>query len=71
MDRTTQHEDRCLHYMQTARAFDAAGRKIPGHILGMLARSSRIWKSWPNVPQPVREATKTYWNVKNRTRDAQ
>ncbi len=70
MERTTLHEDRCHHYMQTARAFAAAGRNIPGHILGMLAKSSRVWKSWPNVPQAVRDATKTYWDVKNRTKEA-
>lgn len=70
MDSTTLREDRCLHYMQTARAFDAAGRKVPGHILGMLAKSSPIWKSWPNVPKQVRDATRLYWDVKNRTKDA-
>lgn len=70
MDSTTLREDRCLHYMQTARAFAAAGRKIPGHILGMLARSSPIWKNWPDVPKQVRDATRLYWDVKNRTNDA-
>lgn len=64
------HEARCAQYMQIARACDAAGRKVPGHILGMLAKSSPIWKNWPNVPQSVRDATRLYWDVKNRTNDA-
>jgi hypothetical protein len=63
-------EERCQSHMRTARLCDSMKRKIPGHILGDLARAERVWKNWPNVPQQVRDATRLYWDVENRTRDA-
>lgn len=64
------HLARCEHYMQTARAFAKAGRRVPGHILGMLAKSSPVWKNWPDVPKQVRDATRLYWDVRNRAKEA-
>lgn len=63
------HLARCQQYMQVARAFSAAGRPVPSHILGMLAKSVPVWKEWSDVPHQVRSATKLYWDVRNRTKE--
>lgn len=43
------------HLVQVARAFDAAGRKIPGHVLKRLLGLRRYWKDFENLPRACNE----------------
>lgn len=56
--------DRAAHLLALAKAFDAAGRPIPGHILAALARCRSSWKKRKDVPPSVVAAIETLRRTK-------